>query len=177
VQSGESRTGNVAASASPTASRNAATAWVRQLTRSAQALDGRMPTTRVPGLGPLPSAAAVSVTPAKSQPGRHPVSACCTARPVSPRLSEIAVTRTVTSSRSGSRSSTGLIANFPGAAGSTTTARTCQGMPFSCQTRIYSDARCRPSARRDALVMTLGAFSAPRILRLSPTTIAAPSVS
>src|SRR5215813_14459716 len=56
----------------PTELGDAATAWVRQLTRSAQAPDGRMPTTRVPGFGPLPSAAVVSTIPAKSQPGRQP---------------------------------------------------------------------------------------------------------
>ena len=49
-------------------------------------------------MGPLPSAAAVSTTPAKFQLG--PGSACCTPRLVSPRFSEVAVTRTATSSRS-----------------------------------------------------------------------------
>ncbi len=126
-------TGNVAASASPTASGNAATAWVRQLTRSAQAPDGSIPTTRVPDFGPLPSAASVSTIPAKSQPGRQPGSATCKARRVSPRFSEIAVTLTPTSSRSASRNSTGLTASFPGAAGSTTTARIVCGMPRSPQ--------------------------------------------
>ena len=52
----------------------------------AQAPEGRMPTTRAPGSGPLPSAAAVSTIPAKSQPGRQPGSATCKARRVSPRL-------------------------------------------------------------------------------------------
>ena len=41
---------------------------------------------------------------------------------------QIAVTRTDTSSRSGSRNSTGLITSRPGASGSTTTARTSRGM-------------------------------------------------
>src|SRR5205823_7525744 len=52
----------------------------------------------------------------------------CNARRVSPRFKEIAVTRTPTSSRSGSRNSTGLIASRPGAAVSTTTARMVCGM-------------------------------------------------
>src|SRR3954468_3469391 len=124
-------TGKVAASASLTPSGKAATAWLRQLTRSAQAPDGSRPTTLVPRLGPLPSAASVSTTPAKSHPGRQPASATCKARRVSPRFSEIAVTLTPTSSRSGSRNSTGLIASFPGAAGSTTTARICCGISAS----------------------------------------------
>ena len=47
----------VAACASLTPAGSAATAWLRQFTRSAQAPEGRMPTTRVPGAGPLPSAA------------------------------------------------------------------------------------------------------------------------
>ena len=71
----------------------AAQALVRELD-----LDSVFAITVVSGSGP---AAAVSITPTKSQPGRHPGSACCTARRVSPRLSEIAVTFTVTSSPSG----------------------------------------------------------------------------
>ncbi len=121
-------TGNVAACASLHPSGSTATACERQLTRSAQAPDGRMPTTRAPDFGPLPSAASRSTTPAKSQPGRQPGAASCNARLVSPRLSEIAVTLTCTSSRSGSRNSAGRIASFPCASGSTTTARICVGI-------------------------------------------------
>ena len=54
---------------------------------------------------------------------------------------EHAVTRTVTSSRSGSRNSTASIASFPGAVGSTTTARTCRGMGVLLSARTYSDVR------------------------------------
>ena len=60
VQCGRPATGNVAASASPTASGNAATAWVRQLTRSAQAPEAGCRQRACRALGPLPSAAAVS---------------------------------------------------------------------------------------------------------------------
>ena len=42
-----------------------------------------------------------------------------------------ALTRTATSSRSGSRNSTGHIVSFPEAAGSTTTARICCGISAS----------------------------------------------
>src|SRR5262249_3541393 len=67
----------------------------------------------------------------KSHPGRQPGSATCKARRVSPRFNEIAVTLTTTSSRSGSRNSTGFIASFPAAAGSTTTARMVCGIGLS----------------------------------------------
>ena len=92
--------------------------------RSAQAPVGSMPTTRVPTGGPLPSAAASSMTPAKSQPGRAPASDCDSARLISPRLSEIAVTRTVTSSGAAGGISTGCSVSLSLRDGSTTTART-----------------------------------------------------
>ena len=99
--------------------------------RSAQAPVGSMPTTRVPDFGPLPSAAVSSMMPAKSQPGRAPASDCDSARLTSPRFSEIAVTRTVTSS-----GRAGPISKFPmaspkGLAGSTKTARTICGIGTS----------------------------------------------
>ena len=124
-------TGNVAAWASLTASGKAATAWVRQLTRSAQAPDGRMPTTRVPGSGPLPSAAAVSTTPAKSQPGRQPGSAPGQGAPRfaavernrgHPHRDLVAV---------GIAQADRRMASLPGTDGSTTTARICCGIVLS----------------------------------------------
>src|SRR6476660_9625340 len=82
-----------------------------------------MPTTRLPDGGPLPSVAGSSITPTKSQPGRAPASDCDKARLTSPRLSEIAVTRTVTSLGKAAGSSTCCRASRSACDGSTTTAR------------------------------------------------------
>ncbi|HME20798.1 MAG TPA: hypothetical protein VKI44_05460 [Acetobacteraceae bacterium] len=90
-----------------------------------------MPTTRVPTGGPLPSAATSSMTPEKSQPGRAPASDCDSARLTSPRLSETAVTRTVTSPLAAGGSSTDCSVSLSLCDGSTTTARTDCGMASS----------------------------------------------
>src|SRR6516164_3131597 len=121
-------TGRVAACASVTASGTTATAWLGARTRSAQAPDGRRPTTRLPTGGPLPLAARSSTIPAKSQPGRSPGVPCDVARLTSPRFNEIAVTRTVTSSGLAGANSTGLTASPCALDGSTITARTVSGM-------------------------------------------------
>ena len=78
---------------------------------------------RVPARGPLPSAASVSMTPAKSQPGRAPASDADRARLTSPRFNEIAVTRTVASFFAAGGSSTSRRASRSSLDGSTTTAR------------------------------------------------------
>jgi hypothetical protein len=90
--------------------------------RSAHAPFNNMPTTRAPRGGPPPSLAASSTTPAKSQPGRQPGSAAVTARFVSPRLSEIAVTRTVASVAAAGASFACCTDSLPDAFGSTTMA-------------------------------------------------------
>ena len=86
-------TGKVAAWENVTLSGSSARACVGTATRSAHAPSGRSPTTRAPARGPEPSAAARSTTPARSQPGRQPAAAMPERR-TSPRLSEIARTRT-----------------------------------------------------------------------------------
>jgi hypothetical protein len=117
-------TGKVAACASDTPSGSGATELLGAHTRSAHAPVASMPTTRVPTAGPLPSAACASTTPEKSQPGRAPASDADRARLTSPRFSEIAVTRTVTSSGAAGGSATSRIASLASLDGSTTTART-----------------------------------------------------
>ena len=77
------------------------------------------------------------MTPAKSQPGRAPAADCDSARLTSPRLSEIAVTRTVTSPVSAGGISTGCSVSFSLRDGSTTTART-----------LHDLSAWLPSARR-----------------------------
>src|SRR5439155_11150079 len=115
-------TGKVAAWENVTFSDSSARACVGTATRSAHAPSGRSPTTRAPTRGPEPSAAARSAAPARSQPGRQPAAAT-PARLASPRLREIARTRTTASPRSGTGAATGLMTSRPGASGSTTTAR------------------------------------------------------
>ncbi len=124
-------TGRQAACASLTPSGSGASQSPVARTRSAQAPDGNKPTTRVPAGGPLPSAAPSSTTPAKSQPGRAPAGLCDKARLTSPRLSEIAATRTVASAGPAGASSTVPIASPSGLAGSTTTAHTICGIGAS----------------------------------------------
>src|SRR5689334_3172905 len=82
-----------------------------------------MPTTRAPDGGPLPSAAGSSITPTKSHPGCAPATDCDKARLTSPRLSEMAVTRTVTSLGKARGSSTCCSVSLSACDGSTTTAR------------------------------------------------------
>jgi hypothetical protein len=113
--------GSVAAWENVTLSGSSASAWVGTATRSAHAPSGRKPTTRAPTLGPVPSDAARSTVPARSQPGRQPAGAMVDRR-TSPRFSEIARTRTTASSRSGVGAGTGPRTRRPGAAGSTMTA-------------------------------------------------------
>src|SRR5207302_8581141 len=115
-------TGSVAAWANGTLSGSAASACVGAATRSAHAPSGRSPTTLAPTRGPEPSAAARSSSPARSQPGRQPAAAMPERR-TSPRLSEIARTRTIASPRSGVGSGMDAMTRRPGASGSTTTAR------------------------------------------------------
>src|SRR5712692_5735950 len=115
-------TGKVAACENVTLSGSSARACVGTATRFAHAPSGKSPTTRAPTRGPEPSAAARSTSPARSQPGRQPATAV-PERLTSPRLSEKARTRTTAPLRSGTGSATGRMTSWPGASGSTTTAR------------------------------------------------------
>ncbi|MCI0690125.1 MAG: hypothetical protein L0Y54_23240 [Sporichthyaceae bacterium] len=78
---------------------------VRTAANSAQAPERTRPTTRVPGAGPVPSAAARSTTPARSQPVADP-SGSSGNRSTSPRFSENARIRTSTSPGAGIGSGT-----------------------------------------------------------------------
>src|SRR5437868_2222557 len=77
-----------------------------------------MPTTREPACGPEPSDACCSTVPAKSQPGLQPASAFETVR-TSPRLSEMALTRTSASDGEGVGEATSRMTRRSGVDGST----------------------------------------------------------
>src|SRR5260370_1362468 len=121
----------------------------------APAPSGRTRATRAPTGGFERSAAGCSISPARSQPGRQPAAAM-PARRTSPRLSEIARTRTTASPRSGEDGRTDWMTSRPGASGSTTTARlvvTAHLPGDGRRSRIPSGSppcRSRPGAGRTA---------------------------
>ena len=115
-------TGRVEAWASVTPGGRAAMASVGTATSWAQAPAMRQPTTRAPAGGPEPSAAACSMAPAMSQPGRKPASAMVRARRTSPRLREMAETRMRASLGRGWGAGTVSILRRPSIVGSTTMA-------------------------------------------------------
>src|SRR5215212_4300992 len=115
-------TGSVAACPNGTFSGSSAREFVGTVTSSAQAAEGRRPTTRAPAGGPVSLAASRSTVPARSQPGLKPGSAAW-ARRTSPRFSEIDETRTSASEGAGDGFSISPRDRFAGALLSTRTAR------------------------------------------------------